>query len=81
MQTSTVTSLQENVSILFSENSSYSPTIVTMMLSLPLCPPLVAVQVWVPPSPELSAPRIITLVVPLNEVWKAQLEQVDVHTY
>ena len=50
------------------------------MLSLALSSFLVAVQVWVPVSPEWTTVRVITLVVPVDEVMKAQPEQVDVHT-
>ena len=51
------------------------------MLSLPLSPPLEAVQVWVPMSPEWTAGRRITFVTPVDVVWKTQPLQVDVHTY
>ena len=52
----------------------------SVKLSLSLSPPLVAVQVWVPLSPEWTAVREITLVSPFDEVVKAQPEQVDIHT-
>ena len=62
----------------------YSPTIVTLMLSLPLalCPPvLLAVQVWMPPSPEWRVSRVIALVAPVDVVSNAQGDsQVDVHS-
>ena len=52
------------------------------MLSLALSPPLMAVQVWVPMSPEWRAARVITLVAPVDgPVSKAQpLLQLEVHT-
>ena len=46
------------------------------MLSIPLSLPLVAVQVWMPVSPEWIAPRMIVAAV---EVWKGQALQVDDH--
>ena len=63
--------------------SIHLPTILTVMVAFPLTPPLVAVQVWVPPSPEWRAARDITLVVPEDEVSNTQvgIVQVVVHTY
>ena len=50
------------------------------MLALALSPPLEAVQVWVPMSPEWTAVRSITLVTPVDDIRKLQLLQVDVHS-
>ena len=50
------------------------------MLSLALSPPLDAVQVWVPMSPEWTAVRDITLVTPVVVLWNSQPLQVDVHS-
>ena len=42
----------------------HSPTILNTMLALAISPPgLVAVQVWVPPSLEETAARVIVLIV------------------
>ena len=50
------------------------------MLAFALSPPLEAVQVWVPMSPEWVAVRSITLVTAVVVVRKLQLLQVDVHS-
>ena len=38
----------------------HSPIILITILFIAVTPPLVAVQVWVPMSPEWTAPRVIT---------------------
>ena len=50
------------------------------MLALALFPPLEAVQVWVPLSPEWTDVRSMTLVTLVDVLWKLQLLQVDVHS-
>ena len=67
--------------IIFSalKSTSYNhniPTILKSMLALSVFPPLVAVQVWVPMSPEWTAARKMLL---LNKFWNSQLVHVDDH--
>ena len=61
-------------------NNNHSPTTLNTMLTLALSPPLEAVQVWVPMSPEWTAVRDITLITPVDVIWKTQPLQVDVHS-